>query len=455
MLVRPGDGFRRCRAVARTASAASYQIDPLAADDYERLLTDTFGDEDAVCAGVVHLWSLDIADPDDGNAGGVGRDAPLGLRQRPATGSPTGPLSFRQDARIVAGHAGCSGRHGRASRRRGRAIAAVGSGPRGGNWNIPSWRVGWSTSIPPPTWPRWRPNCSRNWWARTRTTRSPIGATSGWPPGCDEPPRYCRTRCRREAKDDWRSPLPVPSVCGWVRPAVSMPCGTSPALRPSPQPGQVEIEVRATGLNFSDVLKAMGLYPGITDEIVPLGIECAGVVTAVGRRRQAVPRGRRGDGRGAVQLRLARRDRRICAGAQAAARHRRGSRHDPDHVPDRLLRLGPAGPLAARRAGADSRRCRRCRAGGDSDRAANRRRDFRHGRQRRETRFSAVAGRPARVQLAHARFRRRDPRRRRTGRASTSCSTRCPATRSARACRSCGPTVGSWRSARPTSTRTA
>ena len=55
-----------------------------------------------------------------------------------------------------------------------------------------------------------------------------------------------------------------------------------PFERESPAPGQVEIEVRATGLNFSDVLKALGLYPGIKDAIVPLGIEASGVVTAVG-----------------------------------------------------------------------------------------------------------------------------------------------------------------------------
>ena len=51
---------------------------------------------------------------------------------------------------------------------------------------------------------------------------------------------------------------------------------------PATPEGKVEIEVYATGLNFSDVLKAMGLYPGITDAIVPLGIECAGIVRAVG-----------------------------------------------------------------------------------------------------------------------------------------------------------------------------
>jgi acyl transferase domain-containing protein/acyl-CoA synthetase (AMP-forming)/AMP-acid ligase II/NAD(P)-dependent dehydrogenase (short-subunit alcohol dehydrogenase family)/acyl carrier protein len=55
-----------------------------------------------------------------------------------------------------------------------------------------------------------------------------------------------------------------------------------PVERAKPAPGEIEIEVVATGLNFSDVLKAMHLYPGITDAVVPLGIECAGRVVAVG-----------------------------------------------------------------------------------------------------------------------------------------------------------------------------
>ncbi|MFE3498148.1 polyketide synthase dehydratase domain-containing protein, partial [Streptomyces sp. NPDC059175] len=43
--------------------------------------------------------------------------------------------------------------------------------------------------------------------------------------------------------------------------------------------GQVRIAVRAAGLNFRDVLNALGMYPG---EAVALGIEGAGVVTEVG-----------------------------------------------------------------------------------------------------------------------------------------------------------------------------
>ena len=42
--------------------------------------------------------------------------------------------------------------------------------------------------------------------------------------------------------------------------------------------GEIEIEVRATGLNFRDVLNLLGRYPGE----IPLGAECAGVVISVG-----------------------------------------------------------------------------------------------------------------------------------------------------------------------------
>jgi len=53
-------------------------------------------------------------------------------------------------------------------------------------------------------------------------------------------------------------------------------CASPP--RP-PASGEVQVAVRATGLNFRDVLTALDLYPG---EPTPLGLECAGTVTAVG-----------------------------------------------------------------------------------------------------------------------------------------------------------------------------
>lgn len=52
--------------------------------------------------------------------------------------------------------------------------------------------------------------------------------------------------------------------------------------RRTPGPGEVEIEVFAAGLNFSDVMKALDLYPGLAEGPAPLGAECSGRVTAVG-----------------------------------------------------------------------------------------------------------------------------------------------------------------------------
>ncbi|HGY55104.1 MAG TPA: SDR family NAD(P)-dependent oxidoreductase, partial [Caldithrix abyssi] len=52
-----------------------------------------------------------------------------------------------------------------------------------------------------------------------------------------------------------------------------------PIQRIAPEKGQVEIEVYATGLNFRDVLMALGLYPGGP---IPFGSECSGVVIRVG-----------------------------------------------------------------------------------------------------------------------------------------------------------------------------
>lgn len=52
-----------------------------------------------------------------------------------------------------------------------------------------------------------------------------------------------------------------------------------PAARPAPGPGQVEVAVEAAGLNFRDVMHAMGVYPG---DPIALGAEGAGRITRVG-----------------------------------------------------------------------------------------------------------------------------------------------------------------------------
>jgi acyl transferase domain-containing protein len=54
------------------------------------------------------------------------------------------------------------------------------------------------------------------------------------------------------------------------------------APRQKVRAGEVEIQVEAAGLNFSDVMKALDLYPGLPEGPVPLGIECAGRISRTG-----------------------------------------------------------------------------------------------------------------------------------------------------------------------------
>ncbi len=52
--------------------------------------------------------------------------------------------------------------------------------------------------------------------------------------------------------------------------------------RTPPPCGHVEVEVLAAGLNFSDVMKALGIYPGLPAGPVSFGAEFSGRVTAIG-----------------------------------------------------------------------------------------------------------------------------------------------------------------------------
>jgi myxalamid-type polyketide synthase MxaB len=64
-------------------------------------------------------------------------------------------------------------------------------------------------------------------------------------------------------------------------------CGTFDNLqlggleRRSPGPGEIEIEVRASGLNFRDLLHALGMLPQTGSEVL-FGFECSGIVAATG-----------------------------------------------------------------------------------------------------------------------------------------------------------------------------
>jgi acyl transferase domain-containing protein/NADPH:quinone reductase-like Zn-dependent oxidoreductase/NAD(P)-dependent dehydrogenase (short-subunit alcohol dehydrogenase family)/acyl carrier protein len=50
----------------------------------------------------------------------------------------------------------------------------------------------------------------------------------------------------------------------------------------NPRANEVRVEVKALGINFMNLMSALGIYPGKVNGFATLGIECAGVVTHIG-----------------------------------------------------------------------------------------------------------------------------------------------------------------------------
>jgi len=62
---------------------------------------------------------------------------------------------------------------------------------------------------------------------------------------------------------------------------------------PEPGPGQVRVRVRAAGLNFAEVMAALGLYPDAPKPPCVVGYEAAGVIDALGGGAEGHAVGRR------------------------------------------------------------------------------------------------------------------------------------------------------------------
>ena len=100
---------------------------------------------------------------------------------------------------------------------------------------------------------------------------NPVEAEAAWRGGDRQVPRLLRSQPGKPLSAPWRLEASrAGSLDGLAR---------APMARREPGTGEVEIEVAAAGLNFRDVLSALGMYPGAAG---PVGGECAGVVSRVG-----------------------------------------------------------------------------------------------------------------------------------------------------------------------------
>ncbi|WBB80640.1 SDR family NAD(P)-dependent oxidoreductase [Micromonospora sp. WMMD882] len=259
VVVRPGDRYRRL-------GDDAYEVDPARPEHLVDLLAEAF-DAQRPCRGVVHLWALDAPGAEDPERTHLlVADSVLHL----VRALHAAPGAQRPRLWLVT---------------RDSQVARAGD-RLGAPWQAPLWGLGRTIAHEHPD---------------LRCARVDLGADRNGEDAAlpavllaptDEPELAVRGGELLVSR--------LVARAAQTPPAVPEPAGDRPFrltldrvgtldqlhLRPfdpaRPGPGQVRVEVRAAGLNFRDVLKTLGLYPGVTESTARLGDECAGVVTEVG-----------------------------------------------------------------------------------------------------------------------------------------------------------------------------
>ncbi|MFP4440312.1 MAG: acyltransferase domain-containing protein, partial [Chloroflexaceae bacterium] len=271
--VTPGATFQRL-------AADAYRVNPSDPTSMQQLLVEVFGPDQPACRGIVHLWSLGMATPTTAVAEELTSAADLGcisvmhlLQAINQANWPTAPRLWL----VTAGSQQVMPED---------TTVAIAQAPLWGLGRVIAYEH-----------------------SDLRCTRIDLGATLDeltrdalfteiWS-GSSEEEIALRGSARYVARLSQYASVEtgatsdttarVPAVVGQdaLRLEVLTPgqldsLNLRATTRPAPAPGQIEIQVRAAALNFLDVMRAMGIYPGQPDGAIPLGIECAGTVTAVG-----------------------------------------------------------------------------------------------------------------------------------------------------------------------------
>jgi acyl transferase domain-containing protein/NADPH:quinone reductase-like Zn-dependent oxidoreductase/thioesterase domain-containing protein/NADP-dependent 3-hydroxy acid dehydrogenase YdfG/acyl carrier protein len=307
VVVKPGGSFARSTGKSSNGQpllSTTVTIDPLDESHYRQLIDTEFAEAKRRCLGAIHLWSLDIA---ENERTGVDPSLADPSRVERFSSPPVGCGSVLQLCRtlvrtpvvgppklwLVTAGAQCVESDGQG----GDAAASTWQSPLVGFARVAAIELA-----------DLRPRLIDLDPVRLQQSNSQAAALAHELFADDGEGQIAYRGGKRLAARLVRDPSILATIGHNDSSAMSLPAapyqlrttqaGSLDALRfvgvdrEPPAAGQVEIEVHATGLNFSDVLKALGLYPGIKDAIVPLGIEGSGVVTAVG---EGVERFRVGD----------------------------------------------------------------------------------------------------------------------------------------------------------------
>ena len=270
IMVFPGKSYERL-------DMQHYRLNPTNQPDLQRLLEEVFGDGLSLCAGIVHMWSLEATSIVDTTLDALHAAQQLGcvsvlhlVQALSLTGWRTLPRLWlvTQEAQAVEPTS------------TGISIA-----------QSPLWGLGRTIMHEHP-----RLQCTlvdlgqpedlaeeiealtEELWEKSSEDQLALRGKTRYVARLDHSIPLSETakeERRIEAKDrPFRLEIDTPGILD------GLTLHTAP--RREPGPGEVEIEVRAAGLNFLDVLKALGIAP--VQELGPamLGSECAGIITAMG-----------------------------------------------------------------------------------------------------------------------------------------------------------------------------
>ncbi|HMY14986.1 MAG TPA: SDR family NAD(P)-dependent oxidoreductase [Polyangium sp.] len=279
LLVARGEACIRVRRGTKFAriEAGLYEIEPGNPEHYHRLLRETFGREIG-CKGIVHLFALDSAAWDVTTTDTIAADIERGCLSVLYLVQAMARQGWRDMPRLWLATRG--------------AQAVLASGTPLCVSQSTLWGLGRTIALEHP-----EVECTR---IDMDPTRGADEASLLW--------REISARCREdqvayrkegrfvarivkssfEAGDISEARPPVEPANGRPFRLECVEMGVLERLhmrespRRAPGVGEVEIRVEAAGLNFPDIMGAMGMVPGAAAESLRFGYECAGHVVAVG-----------------------------------------------------------------------------------------------------------------------------------------------------------------------------
>jgi acyl transferase domain-containing protein/NADPH:quinone reductase-like Zn-dependent oxidoreductase/acyl carrier protein len=263
--------YREDSHVVRSGMESFYQVDPESSESFERVLNDIHRKYENQLAGVVYLWGLDVPATDALNPDALERSSIL---------TTLAPLNFVQ-----------------AWERQGNAyltdFAIVTNGGQSQDGIAETTNVAQGPLIG-----FGRVVVSESSKLRTKLIDLPIHLSTRdydnlvnelfaeddedevlWRSGMRYAHRF-QPQVNREISVDAALALPCQLRVGQSAGIEEMHYATKKVIKQLAT-GKLEIEVLASGLNFSDVMKVLDLYPGLPDGPVDLGAECSGRVSRV------------------------------------------------------------------------------------------------------------------------------------------------------------------------------